>query len=118
MGWLLWTPAELSLNLEKGFEQQDTPGLDQAGNEWHPLAVEVVEQQYDIELTEIWPGSFEIGLDPAEVGPSPLGLGLTLAEPGGVAINRDDLGPKKGGGDGVSTGPAGQVEHSAARADQ
>lgn len=61
---LLGTPAELPLNLEERLEEQGAAGSNGLDDPGHPLPIEVVEDEHDVELAEIRPRRLEIGLDP------------------------------------------------------
>ena len=118
VGLLLGAPAELALNLEKGLEEQDTAGADRLSDLGHPGPVEVVEQEHDVELPQLGPGPFEIGLDPLDGEAPSLGRVPPLADLGRVAIDGHDLGAELGRGKSMPAGPARDVENPRAPANQ
>lgn len=118
MGFLLWPPAELALNFEVGLEHQDAAGADRSIDLRHARPVEVVEQQDDVKLTEVGPAPFQVGLDPLDREPPSLGRVSALADLGRVAIDRHDLGPQLGRGEGMPPDTAGDVEDPRPAANQ
>ena len=118
VGLLLRAPAQLALDLQVRFEQEMAPGPERLDDPGHPGPVEIVENQHDIELAQIGPSGFEIGLDPPDGKAAAGRVVPPLADLGGILVDGDHVGAELGGRDGVPAGAAGQVEDPDAGANQ
>ena len=105
-------PAEVSLREQIGFHQQHPARGEPLPDVVHARPVEVVEQQDDVELAEIGPGSLEIDLVELDGDAGLLRGGLGFRQDGGITIDGNDLGAAFRRGDPMSAPAAGEVEYS------
>ena len=114
----LRSPAKILLSGEKRLGDQNPAGSDRVEKPAPAFSVEVVEHQHYIELPQVRPVRFQVDGMPVD-GQSPLfRRRLAGEDPGGITIQRDDIGTQFGSGQAVASFTAGDIEYPNALAEE
>ena len=108
----LGPPTEVALRHQKRLDHQRASGRNRVDDPRPASAVEIIEYQHHVEGSEIGPVALQVDGLPIDRQPALFRRGSSRLEPGGVAIDGDDIGPAFGGGETVASFAAPDVEHS------
>ena len=114
----LGPPTEVALRHQKRLDHQRALGRNRVDYPLPASAVEIIEYHHHVEGAEIGPVALQVDGLPIDRQPALFRRGSSRLEPGGVAIDGDDIGPAFGGGETVASFAAPDVEDSGFLPDQ